>query len=116
MTWRDRKKSQVRTSDAVAPFIELDLLSSDERFLQGTSYAHSSYCTLELHGRRGVVQAAGRKFVRFGDEGIAEAAVVVGRDFTTDTSGFVDVDQVCGRLGIDGKLTSRTGDFGGCCI
>lgn len=37
----------------------------------------------------------------------------MGWDFTTDTGGFVDIDQVGRRLSVDGEFASRAGDFGG---
>lgn len=99
--------------DPLSSLVELDFLARNQTLLQRTPNAHGGYGPLEAHWRRGVVQAAGCKFIGFGDEGITEPAVVVGRDLATDATGLIDVDQVGCRLRIDGQFACSASDFGG---
>lgn len=99
---------------SLALLVEFDLLARDETLLQRTSNPHCCHCTLQAHRGRRVVQAARRELVGFGDEGVTETAIVVWGDLASNAVGLVDVDQVRGRLGVDGEFASSTGDFGGC--
>lgn len=85
---------KLRLNNTLALLIKFDLLARDQALLQRTSNPHSSHGSLQTHRWRGVVQAACGELVGFGNECLAEAAVVVRRNLTTDTAGLVDVDEV----------------------
>lgn len=104
----------LRLGDSLSSLVEFDLLARDQTLLQCASNLHCGHSTLQPHRRRRVVQAAGREFVGLGDEGVPESTVIVRWDLAPDPAGLVDVDQVRGRLGVDGQLACCSGDFGGC--
>lgn len=104
---------KLRLNNTFAFLVKLNLLPRNQALLQRTPNPHSSHGSLQAHRRWRVVQAACGELVGFGDECLPEAAVIVRRNFTTDTARLIDVDEVRGWLGVDGELTSSTGDFGG---
>ena len=105
---------KLRRNNTLPLLVKLNLLARNQALLQRTSNPYSSHGSLQAHRRRRVVQAARGELVGFGDECLAEAAVVVRGDLATDTAGLVDIDEVRGGLGVNGEFTSCAGDFGGC--
>lgn len=99
--------------NTLTSLVEEDLLARDQRFLKGSADADCLDGALELQRDRGVLETAGREFIRLSDECILEAIVVVLGDLATDTVLVEDVDQVQGRLGVNGQLTLGADDFGG---
>lgn len=102
---------QARTLDALARLVKFDLLARHQTLLQRAADLDGVDGADELHRRRGVIQAARGELVGLGDEGLAEAAVVVGRDLATDARGLVQVDEVELRLRVDGDLAARAKDL-----
>lgn len=106
--------SNPRLLDALSLLVELDLLACNQALLQRATDANGSHGSLEAHRRRDVIQTAGCELVGLSDEGLAEPAVVVRRDFASNATRLIDVDQVRCRLCVNSEFACGAGDFSGC--
>lgn len=94
---RERSREQNRLSinadlDPLAVFIEFNLLSRDQTFLQRRPNADRSDSPFKSKWRLDIVQAASSELVCFGDEGISESTIVVRRNFSPNATRLVDID------------------------
>lgn len=108
--------SNPRLLDALSLLVELDLLACNQALLQRATDANGSHGPLEAHRRRGVIQTAGCELVGLSDEGLAEPTVVVRRDFASNATRLIDVDQVRCRLCVNSEFACGAGDFNICFI
>lgn len=97
--------------DPSSRLIEIDFLPCNQALLQGTPDRHSLHRTFQCHREFCVIQTTRSELVRFRDKGVSVPAIIMRRDFSSDSGAVMNRQHILRGIAVDSQLAARSSDL-----